>query len=158
MNWPAIYEAGKDTSATVRHLRCCNGWKNGSGAGCDPSSGSNGSEARCDLLDCANGTSELTLRHRPPVVPMDLGAWRTVQPCPSHCRLLTSTRSAFRACWRLLQLNRTEPPYADPHVRWCGRGEWVTTPPMPIDMDVMDPDRKRCRLFSVPRSFNNCEF
>ncbi len=26
----------------------------------------------------------------------------------------------------------SEPPYADPHVRWCGRGEWVTTPPMPI--------------------------
>jgi len=24
----------------------------------------------------------------------------------------------------------TEPPYADPHVRWCGRGEWATTPPM----------------------------
>jgi hypothetical protein len=26
----------------------------------------------------------------------------------------------------------TEPPYADPHVRWCGRGEWATTPPMPM--------------------------
>ena len=26
----------------------------------------------------------------------------------------------------------TEPPYADPHVRWCGRGERVTAPPMPI--------------------------
>jgi hypothetical protein len=25
-----------------------------------------------------------------------------------------------------------EPPYADPHVRWCGRGDWVTRPPMPI--------------------------
>ena len=22
----------------------------------------------------------------------------------------------------------TEPPYADPHVRWCGRGEQVTAP------------------------------
>jgi len=27
----------------------------------------------------------------------------------------------------------TEPPYADPHVRWCGRGGRVTAPPMPID-------------------------
>src|SRR5208282_4246332 len=25
-----------------------------------------------------------------------------------------------------------EPPYADPHVRWCGRGERATAPPMPI--------------------------
>jgi hypothetical protein len=25
-----------------------------------------------------------------------------------------------------------EPPYADPPVRWCGRGEWATTPPLPI--------------------------
>jgi hypothetical protein len=29
-------------------------------------------------------------------------------------------------------LNLTEPPGADPHAGWCGRGEWVTTPPMPI--------------------------
>src|SRR5215469_1231533 len=26
----------------------------------------------------------------------------------------------------------TEPPGADPHAGWCGRGEWATTPPMPI--------------------------
>src|SRR6266702_3483249 len=26
-----------------------------------------------------------------------------------------------------------EPPDADPHVRSCGRGEWATTPPMPIE-------------------------
>src|SRR5260370_12415936 len=26
----------------------------------------------------------------------------------------------------------TEPPYADPHVRWCGRGGEVTFPPIPI--------------------------
>ena len=26
----------------------------------------------------------------------------------------------------------TEPPYADPHVRWCGRGEQATAPPIPI--------------------------
>src|SRR5262249_25600145 len=29
-------------------------------------------------------------------------------------------------------LNLTKPPYADPHVRCCGRVEWATTPPMPI--------------------------
>jgi len=26
----------------------------------------------------------------------------------------------------------TEPPDADPHVGWCGRGEQVTAPPIPI--------------------------
>jgi hypothetical protein len=29
-------------------------------------------------------------------------------------------------------LNPAEPPYADPPVRWCGRGEQVTAPPIPI--------------------------
>src|SRR5215831_12436089 len=28
--------------------------------------------------------------------------------------------------------NLTEPPGADPHAGWCGRGEWATTPPVPI--------------------------
>jgi len=26
----------------------------------------------------------------------------------------------------------TEPPYADPHVRWCGRGGAARLPPIPI--------------------------
>jgi len=30
----------------------------------------------------------------------------------------------------------TEPPYADPPVRWCGRGEQVTAPPIPIATSV----------------------
>src|SRR5260370_22208377 len=29
-----------------------------------------------------------------------------------------------------------EPPDADPHVRSCGRGEWATTPPMPIKLNI----------------------
>src|SRR5215831_14925450 len=29
-------------------------------------------------------------------------------------------------------LNLTEPPGADPHAGWCGRGEWASTPPMPL--------------------------
>jgi len=32
-----------------------------------------------------------------------------------------------------------EPPDADPHVRSCGRGEWVTTPPMPIAVGSTPP-------------------
>jgi len=32
----------------------------------------------------------------------------------------------------LTQAQLAEPPYADPHVRWCGRGEQVTAPPIPI--------------------------
>src|SRR5215472_10961567 len=34
-------------------------------------------------------------------------------------------------------LNLTEPPGADPHAGWCGRGEWATTPPMPIILEVL---------------------
>ena len=30
------------------------------------------------------------------------------------------------------QAQVTEPPYADPHVRWCGRGGAVRLPPIPI--------------------------
>src|SRR5271157_5102030 len=31
-----------------------------------------------------------------------------------------------------------EPPDADPHVRWCGRGERATAPPMPIAPSMFD--------------------
>src|SRR5262252_2422139 len=50
-----------------------------------------------------------------------------------HCfaeRLLCSAWAS--AAGRTLLAISAEPPYADPHVRWCGRGEWATTPPMPI--------------------------
>src|SRR5260370_797133 len=45
-------------------------------------------------------------------------------------RLLRVARASRTYCSRLAQ--PTEPPDADPHVRWCGRGEWATTPPIPI--------------------------
>src|SRR5258706_8446257 len=39
----------------------------------------------------------------------------------------------------------TEPPDADPHVGWCGRGEQVTAPPIPIG--TANPTRPApCRL------------
>jgi hypothetical protein len=31
-----------------------------------------------------------------------------------------------------------EPPYADPHVRWCGRGGRVIVPPIPIVPSMFD--------------------
>src|SRR5437667_856926 len=33
---------------------------------------------------------------------------------------------------RPLPAQVTEPPYADPHVRWCGRGGAARLPPIPI--------------------------
>jgi Group II intron, maturase-specific domain len=33
---------------------------------------------------------------------------------------------------RPVRAQLAEPPYADPHVRWCGRGGRATVPPMPI--------------------------
>src|SRR5260221_1572910 len=51
----------------------------------------------------------------------------------------TETCRAAQPLWRTttrtlrpVRAQLTEPPYADPHVRWCGRGERVTAPPMPI--------------------------
>ena len=51
----------------------------------------------------------------------------------------TETCRAAKPWWRKTNrtsgprgLNLTKPPYADPHVRCCGRVEWATTPPMPI--------------------------
>jgi len=55
----------------------------------------------------------------------------------------TETCRAAKTLWRMttrtsrpVRAQFTEPPYADPHVRWCGRGEWATTPPMPISLGV----------------------
>src|SRR5258705_13684327 len=45
-------------------------------------------------------------------------------------RLLRLARSSRAHCYGLAQ--PTEPPDADPHIRWCGRGEWGTHPPIPI--------------------------
>src|SRR5713226_988064 len=42
----------------------------------------------------------------------------------------TTTRTS-----RPVRAQLTEPPYADPHVRWCGRGGRATVPPMPIFMN-----------------------
>jgi hypothetical protein len=50
-------------------------------------------------------------------------SWRNLHPTPGAGRCLTRAQLA-------------EPPYADPHVRWCGREERATVPPIPID-DVL---------------------
>jgi hypothetical protein len=74
-----------------------------------------------------------------------------------HCfaeRLLCSAWAS--AAGRTLLAISAEPPYADPHVRWCGRGEWATTPPMPIVISrstpawaLSMPFRRSSRLFEV---------
>src|SRR5882762_6038414 len=51
----------------------------------------------------------------------------------------TETCRAAKPLWRTttrtlrpVKAQLAEPPYADPPVRWCGRGEQVTAPPIPI--------------------------
>jgi len=51
----------------------------------------------------------------------------------------TETCRAAKPLWRTttrtsrpVRAQLTEPPYADPHVRWCGRGERATAPAMAI--------------------------
>src|SRR5262245_22540998 len=97
------------------------------------------------VLGCVRETTDLTLRVRPRHFH---GASPTARLGRWLFRLLTSTRSAFRDCW-MCRLNRTEPPYADPHVRWCGRGREVTLPPMPIRSG-------RSGFFSVTVLFEKC--
>src|ERR1035441_4768877 len=79
--------------------------------------------------------------------------WNQERPCGTCCgessgAMASSERSRneHRVSSRVLRLDRTstvvnrcvaqssEPPDADPHVRWCGRGGEVTLPPMPIDI------------------------
>jgi hypothetical protein len=48
-----------------------------------------------------------------------------------HFRSPTSTLLVFLGCSVALR-RPSEPPDADAHVGWCGRGERATAPPMPI--------------------------
>src|SRR5438445_11816391 len=55
----------------------------------------------------------------------------------------TETCRVAKPLWRTmtrtsgpLRAQLTEPPYADPPVRWCGRGEQVTAPPIPICCEI----------------------
>jgi hypothetical protein len=52
------------------------------------------------------------------------------QPGTERFLAKLAPKPRFALCLGRTQL--AEPPDADPHVRWCGRGEWATTPPMPI--------------------------
>ena len=66
------------------------------------------------------------------------GPWRMADsPGLSHraaqC-LLRLARDSEINCARIAQL--AEPPDADPHVRWCGRGGAVRLPPIPIGCRV----------------------
>src|SRR5580700_1337538 len=47
---------------------------------------------------------------------------------------------------RAVLAQSAEPPYADPHVRWCGRGGGATRPPMPIAGGGFEP-----------RTFGSCD-
>jgi len=44
---------------------------------------------------------------------------------------------------RPVRAQLTEPPYADPHVRWCGRGEWATTPLYRLAGTLLGRGRRR---------------
>src|SRR5712692_12059964 len=51
------------------------------------------------------------------------------EPCATNCLLRLSWTPGHG---RTVLAQSAEPPDADPHVRWCGRGGEVTLPPMPI--------------------------
>src|SRR5439155_3723503 len=78
-------------------------------------------------------------------------------------------KARFALCLARTQL--AEPPDADPHVRWCGRGEWATVPPMPIGGKPcgdsrprlpgrarLDKLRSRKPLFTIPSQHPHPKF
>src|ERR1700683_1344388 len=87
----------------------------------------NGGELRWTVAPCQNSSAE----HR------------------SSQRLLRLARASRAHCSWLAQ--PAEPPDADPHVRSCGRGEWATTPPMPIA-------RHTSGVCGLARSSMDCEW
>ena len=53
-----------------------------------------------------------------------------VKPSLNRAVMKTDARALTQGARGKPQL--LEPPDADPHVRWCGRGEQATAPPIPI--------------------------
>ena len=55
----------------------------------------------------------------------DIGQWRIVEYCKSQRAIETSREQAIRHCWDTTKsiIGCKEPPYAEPHVRWCERSE-----------------------------------
>ena len=70
----AISWDGAATSASARRLRCSARSTSGSGAGFDPSSGSNGSAGRPAMRSCAAGAWAAIWRPKPPEAPT--APWR----------------------------------------------------------------------------------
>ena len=53
----------------------------------------------------------------------DIGQWHIVEYCKSQRAVEISREQAIRHCWDTTKsiIVDKEPPYADPHVRWCER-------------------------------------
>ena len=53
----------------------------------------------------------------------DTGQWQAAQLCKSQRAIESSRELAIRHCWDTTKsiIGCKEPPYADPHVRWCER-------------------------------------
>ena len=53
----------------------------------------------------------------------DIGQWHIVEYCKSQRAVEISREQAIRHCWDTTEstIAGKEPPYADPHVRWCER-------------------------------------
>ena len=62
-----------------------------------------------------------------------------VKPTPNRSVMKTDARAFTQGAQGQPQL--LEPPDADPHVRWCGRGEGESPPPIPIKMYRLQPLR-----------------
>jgi hypothetical protein len=70
-----------------------------------------------------------------------------VKPSLNRAVMKTDARALTQGARGKPQL--LEPPDADPHVRWCGRGEQATAPPIPIALLCLETGRMR-RPYGTP--------
>ena len=119
------YVDGSTTSNMQMPRHICKPWMNGFVvvSVCVYGKAGNSQRRACEISSNAeylNGeliSGEMRIR--------DVGQWRIVESCKSQRAIETSREQAIRHCWDTTKgiIADKEPPYADPHVRWCERSE-----------------------------------
>src|ERR1700745_2020652 len=102
----------------VKRPRCCKPLNRGYAVDFGRWCGSNGSQDGHGFANLASAASGPTSRHPLPGVLTALGA--------NSPALTIALPNAYFAQLGLPLMVVRSPPYADPHVRWCGRGGGVT--------------------------------
>ena len=119
------YVDGSTTSNMHTPRHTCKLWMNGfaSASACAYGKAGNFRERACAILSNVEYHSGVRISGGMQV--RDTGQWQVAQSCMSQRAIETSREQAIRRCWDTTKsiIADKEPPYADPHVRWCERSE-----------------------------------